>query len=256
MARLLAREHHANTILVARRRDRLESLKHELESQYGTAVRVVVADLAIPEDVDRVFRESTDATAVDAVILNAGVTYFGPHQELSWQAYEAMVATNVTSVMRLSHLFVPYLLHQDRGGALMLVTSVAGFQPTPYQAAYCGTKAFLTQFGQGLAEELYGLNVSISVFAPGGIATEMTHLSGLDAQFEGSLALQAADACAREGIKALVKRRPLAVAGWLNRLQLFIARFVPRKLTLVIARIAFRKALAAKAAAGAAASSS
>jgi short-subunit dehydrogenase len=250
MARLLARQYHANPILVARRRDRLEELKQELEAQHGVSARVIAADLASPEDVERVFHEST-AVRVDAVILNAGVTYFGPHQGLDWAAYQALVATNLTSVVRLTHLFVPYLIAQGQAGALMLVTSVAGFQPTPYQAAYCGTKAFLTHFGQSLAEELHGQNMSLTVFAPGGIATEMTHLSGLAAQFEGSLALQAPDACAREGIRAMTARRSLVVAGWLNRLQLFVSRLLPRKLTMVIARVAFRKALAAKAAASA-----
>jgi len=251
MARLLARQYHANPILVARRRDRLDALKEELEAQHGVSVRVIAADLAKPEDVDRVFRESTGAVRVDAAILNAGVTYFGAHQELDWAAYEALVATNLTSVMRLTHLFVPYLIAQKQIGALMLVTSVAGLQPTPYQAAYAGTKAFLTSFGQSLAEELHGQDISLTVFAPGGIATEMTHLSGLAAQFEGSLALQPADACAREGLRAMIARRTLAVPGWLNRLQLLASRFLPRKLTMVIARIAFRKALAAKAAASA-----
>lgn len=249
MARLLARDYHANPIIVARRRDRLDALKQELEAQHGVSVRAITADLANAEDVERVFRESTAIGSVDAVILNAGVTFFGPHVELTWAAYEALVATNVTSVMRLTHTFVPYLLEQNRGGALMLVTSVAALQPTPYQAAYCGTKAFLTSFGQGLAEELHGQNISMTVFAPGGIATEMTHLSGLAAQFEGSLALQPAEACAREGLRAMVKRRSFAIAGWLNRLQVFASRFLPRKLTMVIARVAFRKALAAKAAA-------
>jgi len=251
MARLLARQYHANPILVARRRDRLDALKDELEAQHGVSVRVIAADLAKPEDVDRVFRESTGAVRVDAAIINAGVTYFGAHQELDWAAYDALVATNLTSVMRLTHLFVPYLIAQKQIGALMLVTSVAGLQPTPYQAAYAGTKAFLTSFGQSLAEELHGQDISLTVFAPGGIATEMTHLSGLAAQFEGSLALQPADACAREGLRAMIARRTLAVPGWLNRLQLLASRFLPRKLTMVIARIAFRKALAAKAAASA-----
>jgi short-subunit dehydrogenase len=249
MARQLARVHGANPILVARRRDRLEELRAELEATYQVSVRVVVADLARAEDVDRVFRESTAAVQVDAVILNAGVTYFGPHQELDWPAYEALVATNQTSVVRLTHLFVPYLLAEKRSGAVMLVTSVAGLIPAPYQAAYTGTKAFLTSFGQAYGEELEGQDVSITVYAPGGIATEMTQTSGLAAQFDGSLALQSPEACAREGLRALVARKSLAVGGWLNRLQVFAARLVPRKLTLWIARIAFRRALAAKAAA-------
>src|SRR5262249_47051123 len=122
MARLLARQHHANPILVARRRDRLKALKQKLEAQHAVSVRVGAADLATPEDVERVFHESIGAVRVDAVILNAGVTYFGPHQELEWAAYQALVATNLTSVVRLTHLFVPYLIAQAQAGALMLVT--------------------------------------------------------------------------------------------------------------------------------------
>jgi short-subunit dehydrogenase len=249
MARQLAGTHGANVVLVARRRDRLEELRAELESTHRVQARVLVADLARPEDVERVFRESTGGAPIDAVILNAGVTYFGPQLELDWSTYEAMVATNQTSVVRLTHLFVPYLLAQKRAGAVLLVTSVAGLIPAPYQAAYSGTKAFVTSFGQACAEELHGQDVSVSVFAPGGIATEMTHTSGLAAQFDGSLALQSAEACAREGLRALLARKPLAVGGWLNRLQVFATRLVPRRLVLVIARTAFRRALAAKAAA-------
>ncbi len=247
MARALARDHRANLVLGARRRERLEALRQELESQAGVKALVVQADLAKPEDVDRVFHESTAAARVDAAILNAGVTYFGPHRDLGRAEYEALVATNLTSVVRLTDLFVPYMLAQGEGGGLMLVTSVAGFLPTPYQAVYSGAKAFVTHFGLSLAEELHAHDVSLTVFAPGGIATEMNELSGLAAEFEGSIVLQRADACAREGIAAMIARRSLAVPGWLNRLQVFFSRFAPRKLITVIARKAYEKALATRA---------
>jgi len=44
------------------------------------------------------------------VVLNAGVTHFGPHHELPWERFESMLATNVTSSVRLVSHFVPYLL--------------------------------------------------------------------------------------------------------------------------------------------------
>jgi len=246
MALGLARDHGAQPILVARRRERLEALRHEIESGYGASAWVLEADLSRPDDVDRVFEESTRTGPVDGVILNAGVTYFGPHRELGWSEYESIVATNLTSAVRLTHLFLPYLIDQQRRGAIMIVTSLAGLLPTPYQAVYSGTKAFLTHFGQSLAAELHGRDVSLTVFAPGGIATEMNHKSGLAAGFDGSLLLQAPDRCAREGLAAMVARRPLAVPGWLNRAQLLLARFVPRRTATSIARRAYEQALAAR----------
>jgi short-subunit dehydrogenase len=247
IARDLAKRHHANLILVARRRERLAELKAELEKAYGIEARVISADLSKREDVDRVFTEATERE-VQAVILNAGVTHFGHHHELSWDDFETMLDTNVRSAMRFVHHFVPYLLGKDHGGALMLVTSMTGLYPVPFQTAYSSTKAFLNSFGIGLHHELVGRNISITTFAPGGIATEMTENNGLLAHFGGGLQIQSADFVAREAVDALVERRFLEVPGYFNRLQVFLPRFLPRRLVGRVVAGAYQKALAARSA--------
>jgi short-subunit dehydrogenase len=243
IARDLAKRHSANLILVARRRERLEELSLELQSQYGVQARVIVADLSRLEDVDRVFTESTGACEVQAVILNAGITHFGHHHELSWQEFETMLDTNVKSAVRLTHHFVPYLLDKNQGGALMLVTSLTGLQLVPFQTAYSSTKAFLCTFGMGLHHELAGKNISITTLAPGGIATEMSESNGLAAHFGSSGQIQPADFVAREAVDSLVKRRYLYVPGQLNRLQLFLPRLLPRRLVGQVVAGTFQKAL-------------
>jgi short-subunit dehydrogenase len=246
MARDLAKRHSANLILVARRRERLEELKAELETQFHVQARVISADLAKREDVDRVFTEATNGYDVQAVVLNAGITHFGHHHELSWEEFENMLDTNVKSVVRLTHHFVPYLLGKDLAGAIMVVTSMAGLQLVPFQTAYSSTKAFLTTFGLGLHHELAGKNISITTFAPGGIATEMTETSGLAAHFGRSVQIQAASFVAREAINALVQRRYLYVPGQFNRFQLFLPRFLPRRFVGRIVAGVYLKALDAR----------
>jgi len=77
----------------------------------------MAADFAKPQDVDRVFEEATEAGEVYGVILNAGVTHFGKHFELDWSSFNSMLATNVTSVVRLVNLFTPYyLISKGQGG--------------------------------------------------------------------------------------------------------------------------------------------
>jgi short-subunit dehydrogenase len=246
IARDLAKRHSANLILVARRRERLDELKNELEAQFHVQARVISADLSRLEDVDRVFTESTSACDVQAVILNAGITHFGHHQELSWEDFETMLDTNVKSAVRLTHHFVPYLLGKDQGGAIMLVTSMTGLQPVPFQTAYSSTKAFLCTFGMMLHHELAGKNISITTLAPGGIATEMTESNGLAAHFGRSIQIQPADFVAREAVNSLVQRRYLFVPGQFNRLQLFLPRFFPRHLVGRVVAGAFQKALQAR----------
>lgn len=243
MAEQLARDYQANLVLVARRLDRLQHLQASLQGEFGIQVAVVQADLQKPEDVDRVFQEATAAGDIYALVLNAGVTYFGRYEDMDWETFESLLATNVTSVIRLVHLFLPYLKQKNQGGGLMLVSSMAGFLAVPYQTAYAGTKAFITNFGMSLYQELRGQNVSVTVFSPGGIATDMTTNSGLAAQFENTPFLQSAEDCARDALGAMVARQHVHVPGMLNKAQLFLSRAVPRKLLGLIAANAYRKAL-------------
>lgn len=246
MARQLAGQHHANLILVARRAERLNSLKNELEKLHGIQCHVIAADLSKPADVDRIYSESMSVCEPYAVILNAGVTHFGHHLDLDWAGFEAMLATNVTSVVRLVNLFSPTLIKQNQGGGLLLVSSMAGLQPLPYQAAYAGTKAFITNFAQGFSQELSDKNISLTVFSPGGIDTAMTQNSKLR-YFENTLFLQDVTSCARDGIDAFRKRKTIFVPGRLNRAQLFASRFAPRSLLTHIVQKTYSKALNASA---------
>lgn len=242
LATQLARERKANLILVARRAAPMQKLKAELEKETGVQCRIIVADLSHPEDVERVYRESVAVGDVYGVILNAGVTHFGSHLDLEWSAFEKLLATNVTSVVRLVSLFTPYLIEKNNGGGIMLISSMASLLPVPYQAAYAGSKAFISNFAQSFYQELHQDNVSLTIFAPGGIKTEMTHNSRLR-YFEKTAFLQDATSCAAEALDAMQKRCYLYVPGFLNRVQLFFSRFVPRKTLGFIARTAYKKAL-------------
>lgn len=242
MACQLAREHKANLILVARRMENLKLLKAELEQREGIRCHVIAADLSVPADVDRVYEEAVSVGDVYGVILNAGVTYFGRHRDMEWSTFQNLLSTNVTSVVRLVSLFVPYLTEKRQQGGIMIVSSVASLLPVPYQAAYAGSKAFVTNFAQSLGQELRGEKVSVTVFAPGGIDTEMTRGSKLR-YFENTVFLQDVKSCAHEGLQAMQLRKSLHVPGALNRTQLLLSRFIPRNLSASIARNAYRKAL-------------
>lgn len=242
MARQLAQHHGVNLILVARRAERLNELQQQLTA-YGIRCDTIVADLSKPDDVERVYSETLRLGGVQGVILNAGITYFGRHETLSWEGFEALLATNVTSTIRLMHLFVPYLIQQGQLGSVMVVSSLGSLVPVPFQAAYAASKAFVTQFALSWALELDDQPVSITVFAPGGIDTEMSHETGLAQQFENSLLLQSVQDCASEALDAMSSRQFLAVPGWLNRTQLLLSRLVPRRWVGKITLSAYKKAL-------------
>lgn len=240
----LARDYGTNLVLVARRRARLETLQQQLVQRYQAKVHILPADLSDAQQVDHVFQESIAEREIYAVVLNAGVTYFGEHQKLSWNEFQNMLATNVTSVSRLVHLFVPYLLGKGQGGGILIVSSLAGLLPLPYQTAYSSTKAFVSHLALALAEELHDDNISITLFAPGGMKTEMLHNSGLHEALGDSIFNQSPSVCASSALQALQHRRRLAVPGPLNKIALILARVLPRRTTVAILGRVYRKALA------------
>ena len=244
-ARKLAKKYGANVVLVARRQDRLEALKAELESEAHVEVHVIAADLSKLDEVDRVLRDARDGRQLYGAVLNAAVTHFGHHDALSWADFETMLRTNVVSVVRMTTELIPYLEKGAPGGGILIVSSMAGINTVPYQTAYSGTKAFLVNYGLGLWHELKGTHVSVTTYAPGGIATEMTAGEKFG-PLRGWLA--PVDDVARDGIEAFRKRRYLAIPGMTNRAGDFLFRMLPRQLVASQLASVYRKALRAEAA--------
>ncbi len=241
MALELARRHEANPILVARREDRLVGLARELED-FGVKSEILVADLAQVSEAERVFKEATTRRDVFGAILNAGVTHFGKHDELSWERFEQMLSLNVTSTVRLSSLLLEYFESRGDQRGLMLVSSMAGLTPVAYQTAYSATKAFLVHYGCGLHHEMLPRGVSVTTFAPGGIVTEMTAGERFN-DLRGWL--MPADKCAREAIDAYVARRYLHVPGMVMRWGSVLTKLIPQR--FLVGRVAeqYRKSLEA-----------
>jgi short-subunit dehydrogenase len=242
MARILANDHGATVIAVARRMDRLEALAREVESKGRGAIEPIAADLSRIDDVDRVFTEATRRGPLYGAVLNAGITHFGEYHELSWDDFQMMLATNVTGVVRLTTRVLPHLEARAEGGGILLVSSMAGLTPVPYQTAYSATKAFLVNFGCGLFHEARPRNVSVTTFVPGGIQTEMT--SGERFRKLGGW-LMPADECAREAIDCYRKRKYLHAPGVFMRAGTSLMGLIPRQFLAGRVAATYRTALRA-----------
>jgi uncharacterized protein len=242
LARQLARDHGANLIVLARRKDRLDELRAELERDAGVQVIPLVADLSKADDVARALAEILAGPPLYAAILNAAVTYFGPQEALEFATFEAMLSTNVTSVVKLATALIPRILKEQAGGGLLFVASMAGLQPVPYQSAYSGTKAFMVNFACGLWHELKNKPISITTFAPGGIVTEMTAGESF-APLAGWL--MPVEQCAREGLAAFRRRDYLYVSGLSNRIGIGLGRLLPRRFVTALVARTYRRALEA-----------
>jgi uncharacterized protein len=240
MAMQLAKREGANLIITARRADRLEQLRSELIKTPGVQVKIIVADISSYADVDRIVKESTEGQALYAAILNAGITYFGQHVNITEQETERLIQTNVAAVVRMATKLVQYFEEAGTAGGLMTVTSMAAMFPVPYQALYTGSKAFVTNFMMALSQELVNPQLSLTVYAPSGIETEMTQ----DEKFSGLKKwLMPVTQAAAEGIQALKYRKLLHIPGAMNRNGSRFLKLLPKKFILSMMAKTYRKSL-------------
>jgi short-subunit dehydrogenase len=226
MARQLAFEHSANLILLARRKEKLEKLKAELEKGAQVSVKILAADLSNLDQTDKAIDDVLKHGPLYGAILNAGVTYFGRNSELGWEQFETMLQTNVVSVVRITNRLVAHFEATGEHGGILIVSSMAALFPVPYQAAYSGTKAFILSFARALSPEIKNKHFSLSVYAPGGIVTEMTSGENFH-DLQGWL--MPVKEAAREGIYAFQSRKGVYVPGKLNKVGGFLMNLLPKK---------------------------
>ncbi|MDB5135613.1 MAG: family NAD(P)-dependent oxidoreductase, partial [Mucilaginibacter sp.] len=177
-------------------------------------------------DVDRAIDDVLKDGQLYGAILNAGVTYFGRHSELPWEQFQTMLQTNVVSVVRITNRLMAHFEDTGNEGGILIVSSMAALFPVPYQSVYSGTKAFILSFATAVAHEIKNLNFSLTVYAPGGIVTEMTAGDNFH-DLQGWL--MPVEQAAKEGIYAFQTRKSVYVPGLLNRVGGFFMKLMPKK---------------------------
>ncbi len=158
-----------NVILVARSRDKLESLANELRSSRLMLVEVLEFDLASPSAGQRLARQIRDRKLpVNLLVNNAGFGVRGEFRNIALQRQMEMLSLNNAAIVELTYSLLPSLTEHAPAG-IINVSSTAGFQPVPYASLYAATKSFLTSFSLGLQEELRSGSVSVVTLCPGRI---------------------------------------------------------------------------------------
>lgn len=230
-ARQLAAEGYA-LVLVARRAGHLESLAAELRAGHGVTVETIVADLTHDDDVTRVSDRLT-AADLDLLVNNAGFGTKGFFFEADAAGQEAMHRLHVLATVRLTRAALPGMVARRRG-AIINVSSVAGFLQSPRNISYCATKAWMTRFTEGLYIELKmaGSPVVAQALCPGYTYTEFQDTMGVSRNQAPKSWWMPADFVVRESLRGLKQGKLYVIPGWRYRLIVMLLKVVPGRLIL------------------------
>ncbi len=216
-----------NLALTARTEAPMLRLADDIRRAHGVEVVVEPLDLSLPGSADAL-RQRLDERAIDPAILvnNAGFGLNSAFIDHNPERVRAMLQLNVVSLTELSHVFGRRMAARGRGHILM-VASLAAYQPDPLLAAYGASKAYVLSLGEALHVEL-APKVGVTVLSPGLMDTGFNDASG----FQTPPSLKATQllpaAVARIGLDAMFAGRPSVVAGRLNRVMAFGSRLLPR----------------------------
>mgnify|MGYP001604956925 CR=1 FL=1 len=218
-------------VLVARSEDKLKDLASDLEQQFQINAHVIVQDLTQPDGVSHVVHQvNAWGLAIDGLVNNAGFGDYGAFGDRSRQRQLDMIQLNITSLVDLTHQFLP-AMQQRRSGAIVNVSSIAGFQPMPYLSVYAATKAFVLSFSEALWVENRDYGVKVVALCPGPTETEFFKVAQFPLTFaeQTPQKLTSPEEVVRDALEAIASNTPTVVSGGLlNQVIVNLPRFFPR----------------------------
>lgn len=186
-------------ILVARRLDRLEKLKSELEKKYSVQVVIAQLDVRSLDQVKHFVESHYELLAqLNVLVNNAGLAKGADKvQNADIVHWEQMISTNINGLIYMTRLLVPMMI-ANQAGHIVNIGSVAGLYTYTGGSVYCGTKFFVRAFSEAIRQDLVGTKIRVTNIEPGMVNTEFSLVRLDDAVkaenvYKGMTPLQAKD---------------------------------------------------------------
>jgi len=213
LARLFAADGFDVVITATGTNDGLQRTADAVRATGATAT-VVEADLTDYDGVEKLADAVLGAgRPLAAAALNAGVDvggYFIGGTDLAREL--SMIQLNVASQVHLTKRLLPGMV-ESGSGRLLYTASISGTMPTPYEAVYGGTKAFLISFVESIKAENKDSGVTFTLLLPGEVDTNFWHRAGMDTSALGLGEKAAPTKVAAEGYEAMKAGKDRVVAG-------------------------------------------
>ncbi len=230
-----------NLILVARNETRLKTISGEL-SAHNINASFYAQDLARHENAQFIYDDlKTRNIRIDYLVNNAGFGINEQFIDIDWNKELEMYNLNMMTLSYFTKVFSKDM-KQNGFGRILNIASMASFQPGPYMAGYCATKAFVLSLSQAVNHELKGSNVSISTLCPG-VTDSLFHVVAKSEKTGMTKYLLHASPkeVAIYGYKLMMKGKSLGIYGLSNRLIVFSNRFISRRLTIYLSGLMLKK---------------
>lgn len=235
-ARVFAQNGH-DLFLVARSRDKLETLKEELQARYAVEVMIYPADLTSSTELEKLYEYLNHRDLrVDVLVNNAGMGDLCAFLDSEWKRQQALLDLNITALVRLTY-WIGNDMKKYGSGKIINLSSVAAFSAGPNMALYYASKSFVLSFSEALSEEMKGSGVTVTALCPGPTATGFEKSANMGksvmfSRFKPATAAQVAQA----GYRTAMLGKRVKYHGMITHTYSLLTRILPRSAALQLAK--------------------
>src|SRR5256714_5991547 len=218
-------------VLAARREQRLNALRDELRHRNPNLnVHMRVVDLCDKAQIDELVRWlEQNKINIDLLINNAGLGDYGSFVTSDPERDDRILQVNIVALTLLTRRLLPQMISRKRG-AILNVSSTAGFLPIPGMAVYAASKAYVNSFSEALRAELRETGVSVIALCPGPVHTEFGEVAkrpGREPERGPQFVYVPLEKVVADALAAVEADRPLVIPGFFMKLGMFLVRLTP-----------------------------
>jgi len=227
----------ARLALTARREDRLETLRKEIESTGGEAIIVPgdITDANIRAEL--IDRTTGELGGIDILINNAGVGASGLFEDAASDRLRQVMEVNFFSLVELTRASLPHLRAGD-DPLIVNLSSIVGQRATPHNSEYSASKFAVEGFSEALRVELAQQGIGVLVVRPGTTETEF-FAAALDQTSNANWPDHrpvSAEKVARQIVGAIRRRKRNITPYFLGRIMCLIQRISPSLMDRIMRR--------------------
>lgn len=227
-ATALARDYHADLLLVSNQEEQLQKVASALTVQYGVKTTALYLDLSQQMAAEELHKYCTDNhLCVDILINNAGVFFFNPLIETSMKRFELMLMLHVVTMAKLCRLFGEDMCRRGNGYILNM-SSMSAWMAYPGIQTYNSTKAFIYNFSKSLWYEFRSHGVGVTVMTPGAVDTALFGLSPKYRKLAVALTVSIPpEKLVKTALRRMFRKKKWGMPGLINHLATPILKHTP-----------------------------
>jgi uncharacterized protein len=221
-------------VLVARDEERLKELASALSGTHNVRTDILKADLSTVAGVEEV-AERLRSTRIDLLVNNAGLSLNTPFLKSTVDRELYLLSVNVQAVMILTHAALVGMVSRGKG-AIINVSSVAGFAATMPGSTYPASKAWVTNFSESIALSVARNGIKVMALAPGFTRSEFHSRAGIDMSKTPSWMWLSAQKVVNDALRDLQKGKTISILSVKYKILVAIVRHTPTRVLRKLAK--------------------